>query len=61
MHMHSGISLHIPIYIEILSLISMQYTMDWESGVSYAGSNNNNNKYNSSQIDWLGKNSETAK
>ena len=39
----------------------MQCTTDWETSASYAGSNYDNNKYNSIQIDWLGMNLETAK
>ena len=51
MQKHNGISLHMPIYIEILGLITTQCTMDQETRASYAGSNDDNNKYDSSQID----------
>ena len=50
-HKHSGISLHTPTYIEILSPISMQCTMDLDMGVSYSGLNDDNNEHNNSQID----------
>ena len=39
--------MHMYIYIRILSSISMRYTADSETGVSYAGSNDNNNEYDS--------------
>ena len=63
MHMYSGVSLYMPIYIyiEIQSPVSTWCTTDWETGADYAGSNKYNNEHNSSQIDWLGKNSETVK
>ena len=57
----SGISMHMHIYIGILSLISMWYTMDSETDVSYAGLNDDSNEHDSSQIDWLSKNSKTVK
>ena len=50
MHIYSGILLYMPIYIETFSPVRTGCTMDWEIGTSYAGSNDDNNKHNTSQI-----------
>ena len=52
-HIYGGILLYMPIYIEILSPISMQCTVDWETGMSYSSSKYNSIKYDSNQMDWL--------
>ena len=44
-----------PIYIGILSPISIWCTTDWETGASHSGLRYNSTEYNSSQIDLLGK------
>ena len=49
MHIYGGISQYILLYIGILTLVNAQYITDWETNASYVGSNNDNNKYDSSQ------------
>ena len=51
MYIYGGISLYMPKYIEKLSPVSMQCTMDWETGTSYANSNDHTNEHNNSHVE----------
>ena len=50
MYKYGSILLYMPIYIETLSPVSTQCTMDRATSASYAGSNEDSNKHDSSQI-----------